>query len=293
MAHSKTNWELAGELLASIDLSHKPLLTRLHDKFFGRTASLSGIIEAEEKALALQIRMAQDFIQLRRDASLRQLPKPYWPEGALVPQSPSKESHSVSESLLALLKEIQEATIPPNAKEDMIADYWNKWAFVTWERAVLEEDVSARSRWLAYVDRYLGLISRDPGRVSWTPWQMNKVRFLLAQSLTQADAKGLQQDAQSMLNRILGIIPVVAMLPTPADPVQIADTIAKMATEPDASAIGSDLRRSYPGLSGESIRQIKKLLAGKIRSALLNRIFLQYKAASPSTPSEAKPSPHV
>ena len=228
-------------------------------------------------------------MKLRGEAQRKLLAKPDWPDKEPVPLSPAMAQNFVVKSLLDLREEIKGADIPPSAKEDMLADYWNKWAFITWERAILEEDPEERRQWLGFVSRYLDLIQQDPDRASWTPWQVNRVRLLLAQSLTQpppgpkevrpSDSSFKKEQAKITLSQTLGIDPSPPPQPAPAasdNSAQIADMIAKMAEVPDAIAIASNLRRSNPGLSQEAIGKITALLAGRIPAPLLDQIFRQY-----------------
>jgi hypothetical protein len=295
MAYEKTNWQLAEETLASIGLKRKSRASQLFRLVAKLTNALRSephvtAFDAEERALALQIRMAREFIQLRREAHQKLLAKPDWPEEASLPQSPEQKPNYVSKSLLDLVEEITNADIPPKAKEDMLADYWNKWAFITWERALKEEENSdERWQWLGYVERYLELIGRDPDRATWTPWQMSRVRLELARSLTPPPKvpgriqlyRGYmkRETAENLLKQILGSVPSAPQPTAPTAPdntAQIADTIAKMSEVPDPIAIASNLRRAYPGLSQESLGKITALLAGRIHPALLDLIFRQY-----------------
>ena len=217
MVEIKSSWTLADELLASINLQSTSalggFLFRVRNRLIGfvQFRPVISPVEGEDLAFALHVQMAREFIDLRQDARARRLLKPLWPENQSLPQPPSGQADTVTGRLIALLESIKGADIPENAKLDMIADYWNKWAFVTWERALLEQDAAERLGWLAYVERYLGLIREDFNRASWTPWRINRVRLLLARSFTEQNLQPSQQDtsqglqdAQAMLNRILG-----------------------------------------------------------------------------------------
>jgi hypothetical protein len=290
MEYVKTNWQLAEEALDQIvtpPMSLPARFSRWIIKHVGlpRARRRAATADAENRALSLQIRMARDFMQLRSLARKKLLAKPDWPATASMPEIPAEAPNFGVKSLLKLAAEIKNAEIPSQAKDDMLADYWNKWAFITWERALLEEDPAERREWLGYVNRYLELIEQDPERMSWTPWQMNVVRVRLAESITQPPSPPgkirfydnlLQaQKAQAMLACVLGKVPPETP-PIPDNTAQIADMIAKMAAVPNSIAIASNLLRSYPGLSADSIRKITDLLAGRIDPALLDQIMRQY-----------------
>ncbi len=289
------NWAEAEELLDSIeplDQSVGQKLEQARDRglqkwlrnfvgFFRGSADAS--MDEEIHALHFQIELSRSFIQLRREARQKLLPKPIWPPDAHSPQLMEEEPNYVVNGLLQLLREIiDDVHMPPHAKDDIVVDFWNKWAFVTWERAVLEDDPKERAEWLGFVDRYLRLINQDPKRATWTPGQVNQVRFQLASLLTPpADPANLKA-AQNMLGSILGLPTAapVAVVALAQDVTQIADAIAKMAQIPDAIAIASNLRRAYPGLTQDSIQKIIALLAGKIPPALLDQIFRQYSSCT-------------
>ena len=297
MVGRETNWEIAEYLLTKPQKTRSQRIT-FPSRIFSRTASFfradsfTWSIDAEDEALSLQIQMAQCFIELRREARAQKLPQPVWLGESLQIEPMQVEPHSTSSQTLRLLERIQSADIPANAKKDMVADYWNKWAFVTWERALLEENAVDRANWLGYVDRFTDLIRQDHERESWTPLQMTELRLLLARSVTGEDQAGagespvvVKEDAQMILNRVLGVAPAVSASPVPADATpedagRIAIIIRKMSDVPDPIAIGSNLRRIYPNLSQETLRTVTAMLAGVIKPDLLDQILRQYSSCT-------------
>ena len=297
MADRVTNWEIAEALLTKLQKSRGQRITfvsRILSRtvLFFRANSFAWNIDAEDQALSLQIQMAQYFIELRREARTKELPQPVWLSKSLQIEPTQVEPHSTSSQTLRLLESIQSADIPANAKKDMVADYWNKWAFITWERALLEESAVDRANWLGYVDRFVNLIHQDHERESWTPLQMTELRLLLARSVTgedQAEAgqisEEVKEDAQLILNRVLGVAPTVSasLTPTdltPEDAERIAMIIHRMSEVPDPIAIGSNLRRVYPNLSQETLRTVTGMLAGAIKPDLLDQILRQYSSCT-------------
>ena len=255
-------------------------LKLLHNKRLARAM-------AEDRALNLQIMVANGFIDLRREAHQGTLPLPNWPETEPLPLLSHEELNYNVIYQLSLLHAINRALIPPRAKEDILADYWNKWAFITWERALLEEVPQKRDVWLQYVGRYLNMIEQMPNRSLWTPLQMNRIRLELARSVIYArldDSKGVNSAmsaANAMLNQVLGIEPPTPTLPAAAPVVDIdniAAAVIAWASDRDAIATASNMRRGYPGLSADVLGKIAVALAGKVPATLLDQIFRQYSA---------------
>ena len=293
MADGVTNWELAEDLLTKLQESRRQRITvasRLLSRAvsFFRADSFAWNLKAEDQALGLQIRVAQCFIDLRREARTEKLPLPVWLQESLEIELLRVEPHSASSRALKLLERIQSADIPANAKQDILADYWNKWAFVIWERALLEENSKSRTKWLGYVARCVDLIRQDHERKSWTPLQMTELRLLLARSVTgerQAEGDQVSEDvkteAQQILNRILGVAPVAPAPSAETDPslvdaASMAHIIHRMSEVPDPIAIGSNLRRIFPNASQETLRGVTEMLAGAIKPDLLDQILRQY-----------------
>jgi hypothetical protein len=248
-------------------------------------AEAAADLDQELHALDLQINLVSLFISLRRLARQKLLPKPQWPADSRRPELMKVQPNFVVNNLLTLLRIIiDDPHLPAHAKDDMVTDYWNKWAFITWERAMVEEVPAEQTEWLGFVERYLRLINEDPRRATWTPGQMNLLRLQLAQLTTLLPATTLNasdatkpRTAQDTLHTILGFPPTPPIDPAPApDVTKLADVIAKMSEVPDPISIGSILRRSFPGLTPDSIQQITEKLAGRMSPGLLDQIFRQY-----------------
>jgi hypothetical protein len=292
----ETNWNVAETLLSRITTRSQSLGERPADQverglkswFFKFVrifrAEAAADLDEELHALDLETHLASLFISLRRLARQQLLPKPQWPLSSRQPQLMRVQPNSIVNDLLKLLRIIvDDPYLPARAKDDMIVNYWNKWAFITWERAMLEDDPTERRAWLVFVERYLELINEDPRRATWTPGQMTLLRLQLGQLSTSTDAATLngpdaiRAQAGDTLRAILGfpLTPAVAPAPSP-DVTNLANMIAKLAAVPDPISIGSILRRSYPGLTPNSIQQITEKLAERMSPSLLDQIFRQY-----------------
>ena len=281
----------------------------------------------EDEALALQTSMVLNFIELRREAWDKRLTLAEIPLDMHPASFPQEVPDSPGNCLKCLLQQINNAR-GEKIRKDMTADYWNKWAFVVWERALLEDKAADREPWLEAVERYLKFLESD--RSWWTPWQLNQVRLLEARyqmlealpdgipvskpltfrtgppaeeapapppaqpektvpatSLTPSARTELQKEykktAEEMLARILGAeTPSPALQPAaPAvDVDKIAAVVAVWAAERDAIATASNMRRSFPGLSADTLGKVSVALAGKVPAALMDQICRQYTCQS-------------
>ena len=90
--------------------------------------------------------------------------------------------------LKGFIRALKSATIPSKAKKDITADYWNKWAFVAWERALVENDPGIRDEWLQAADHCLANIDR-PSPLSQKLWPRDVARTVLF--LASDDAAGI------------------------------------------------------------------------------------------------------
>lgn len=290
MAYHNEYWQQAREalhLIADIRNTPAPWYSRLrrwalqlfHNKRLVRAM-------AENRALSLQIMVADGFIELRREAQQGTLPLPNWPETEPIPLRSHEEPNFNVIYVLNLLEEIESAQISPKAKADILADYWNRWAFITWERALLEESPQKRGIWLQYVGRYLNMIEQMPNRNLWTPLQMNRIRLELARCVNHVqryDSRGINSAitaASATLDQVLGTDPpaVAPALEPIVDIDKIAAGVSAWAAEGDAIATASNMRRAYPGLSADALGKITVALAGKMPGALLDQILRQYSA---------------
>jgi hypothetical protein len=178
----------------------------------------------------------------------------------------SAHTEKSSSFLKGFISALQRATIPTKAKEDISADYWNKWAFVAWERAMAENDADVRDKWLQAADRCLSNIDR----LSWTPAQLTEARIRIAQ--------GKHDEARSLIGLILGVqittpnstLPVSSAVPDVAD--AISSAIAKMAIDRNAKRIAQAIQSVYGAISQTTVQSIAQSLAGKIDLDLLIEI---------------------
>jgi|SRR5579863_4515773 hypothetical protein len=178
----------------------------------------------------------------------------------------SAHTEKSSSFLKGFISALQSATIPTKAKEDISADYWNKWAFVAWERAMAENEADVRDKWLQAADRCLSNIDR----VSWTPAQLTEARIRIAQ--------GKYDDARSLIGLILGVeipppntpVPVSSSMPDVVD--AISNAIVKMAIDRNPKRIAQAVQSVYGPISQTTVQSIAQSLAGKIDLDLLVEI---------------------
>jgi hypothetical protein len=170
----------------------------------------------------------------------------------------SAHTEKSSSFLKGFISALQSATIPTKAKEDISADYWNKWAFVAWERAMAENEADVRDKWLQAADRCLSNIDR----VSWTPAQLTEARIRIAQ--------GKYDDARSLIGLILGVqidppnapVPVSSSMPDVVD--AISSAIVKMAIDRNPKGIARAIQSLYGPIPQATLQSIAQSLAGKV-----------------------------
>jgi hypothetical protein len=145
----------------------------------------------ESKAFGLQLRVLEYAIQLRKAVYRGHLLL------GEMPQSPESERAQLSpgsiDTVRSFMASIEEARLPSEAAEDIIADYWNKLAFVAWEAAQLERGED-RDPWLKQAREYIDIALK--GRPNWTPGQLNLARV--------SASEGNIEQALKTLERILG-----------------------------------------------------------------------------------------
>jgi transcriptional regulator with XRE-family HTH domain len=107
------------------------------------------------------------------------------------------------------------------------------------------------------------------GRKNWTPAQLNLARIFFAQKRID--------DATTVLQKILGAIPVPAASPAqpppPVDVSSIASTIIGMAPAGDAIAIADIIRAAWGQLTPAGLQALLPAVAGRVTPALLSKIF--------------------
>jgi len=241
----------------------------------------------EDRAFEIQVRVLEYAIQLRkavyghRKLTLADLPEDQQSEKARA-RSASHATRSAAglDGAAATVREfiarIQEDTIRSDAQDEIVADYWNKLAFVAWERATLDP-MQVDQAWLERARKYIDIARR--GRPNWTPAQLNLARITAAE--------GGKKEALKILGKVLGKkkekpeASSAAVATSDSD--AIADMILKMAVERNAKAVAGDIQRSYGALSQETVRTVIQTLAGKVDAGLLNDIFTEIpiKAAPP------------
>jgi hypothetical protein len=243
----------------------------------------------EDRAFEIQVRVLEYAIQLRkavyghRKLTLADLPEDQQSEKARA-RSASHATRSAAglDGAAATVREfiarIQEDTIRSEAQDEIVADYWNKLAFVAWERATLDP-VQVDQDWLERARKYIDIARR--GRPNWTPAQLNLARITAA--------GGDKKEALKILAKVLGkkkAKPKASLAPVAtSDSDAIANMILKMAVERNAKAIAGLIQRNFGALSQETFRTLTETLEGKLDSRLLYDIFseIPIKAEPPPT----------
>jgi hypothetical protein len=232
--------------------------------------------EGADRAFEIQVRVLEYAIQLRktiyggRKLTLDALPRDLESEANRA-RSRSKGTSrasgldSIGATVRDFIARIQDDTIPSEAQKDIAADYWNKLAFIAWEKSKLEKE-GPGGPWLTQARKYIDIALK--GREGWTPAQLNLSRILTAE--------GNKQKALDTLVKVLGRKKQNAPAPAPP-PVSnsdaIADLILRMAVERDSQAVASLIQRSYGALSQDTVREVIRALAGKVDALLLNDIL--------------------
>jgi hypothetical protein len=156
--------------------------------------------QGEDRAFEIQVRVLEYAIQLRktvhggRKLTLEDLPQN--------PESEKKHARAVAgasgtagadATVRDFVARIQEDPIPSGAQKDIVADYWNKLAFIAWERATLDK-TQVDSDWLQRARKYIDIARA--GQPNWTPAQLNLARILAAE--------GKKGEALNTLTKVLG-----------------------------------------------------------------------------------------
>jgi hypothetical protein len=229
--------------------------------------------KGEERAFEIQVRVLEYAIQLRkqvhgrRKLTLEDLPQDQEAEKKHARAVAGASGIAGAEATVRdFVARIQEDTIPSEAQKDIVADYWNKLAFVAWERATLEKE-QVDNAWLQRARKYIDIARA--GRANWTPAQLNLARILAAE--------GKKSEAVDTLAKVLGEKKDVKLTPPPPLPSPDSDAIAsvilKMAVERNAKAVAAHIQRCYGALTQETVRHITDALAGKVDGGLLDDIL--------------------
>jgi len=243
----------------------------------------------EDRAFEIQVRVLEYAIQLRKQVyggrrlTLEDLPQDQESEktrARLVAKGGARTAGiaGAGATVRDFVARIQEDTIPSEAQKDIVADYWNKLAFISWEKAKLEKE-QGDGPWLRQARKYIDIALK--GRPTWTPAQLTLARITAAERSTE--------EARKILARVLGKknenVPAPALPPASAPASDaIADMILKMAVERDPEAVASHILRSYGALSQDTVRKVTLALAGKVDARLLNDIFIKVPITPVSAP---------
>jgi hypothetical protein len=232
--------------------------------------------QGEDRAFEIQVRVLEYAIQLRktiyghRPLPLNALPQDQ--ESEMVRARTGNRStrrgsglDGVGATVRDFIANIQQDTIPSEAQTDIVADFWNKLAFIAWEKSKLESE-SAGGPWLTQARKYINIVLKV--RPGWTPAQLNLARILAAE--------GKKQQALDTLVKVVGKVkpkPQSPAVPPVSNADAISNLILKMAVERDSAAVANLIQRSYGALSQDTVSKITQALAGKVDSALLSEII--------------------
>jgi hypothetical protein len=241
--------------------------------------------QGESRAFEIQVRVLEYALQLKKSiysnqrvAILDDLPQPekYLSGSARAAkgESSAPDTHASNDispqtppdTILSYIELIGKDDIPSPAMADIVGDYWNKLASITWERAVLLGE-KPKGPWLIKAREYIGIALR--GRPNWTPGQLTLARI--------EALEGNGDGALLTLEHVLGRSKVPAPEPNPGQTATnsqaIVTLIQNMTLERDPNVIASLIRRSYGMLSPQTIREVIAALAGKLDGKFLNNVL--------------------
>lgn len=246
----------------------------------------------ESRAFEIQVRVLEHAIQLRKavyrgDLSLDVMPLSPTKERDRVQADEQSAIQPVSvdnteATVRGLMTKIQDGTIPSEAADDIVADYWNKLALVAWEAAQQTEDIEQKLHWLYQAEQYLAIALK--GRPNWAPAQLASARINAAE--------GYKKEALAALERILGREPIKrdappSPLPQPSPADEIVQLIQNMLVERDPAVLASHIERSFAPLSQDTVRQVTERLAGKVDGRFLDDVFRKITLAPVPPPKNA------
>lgn len=246
----------------------------------------------KDKAFEIQLRVLEYSIQVRKAVhggklDVDDLPlSPRSDKAGLGPplKRPNRAVgfYSVGVTVGAFMARIEETSIPSEAEKDIVADYWNKLAFIAWEAAEIQKRKGHKDlskEWLQRARDYIEMALK--GRPNWTPGQLNLARICAAENKSQ--------EALSILERILGEEKQERELtiakPARESPAsggslheeehvkEIANIIVETVEEKDFVAMAGLIRKGYGSLSRRVVGKVTAALAGKVPVRELHEIF--------------------
>ncbi len=214
----------------------------------------------EDRAFEIQVRVLEYAIQLRkqvyggRKLTLGDLPQDQDQESkntrAKVVAKGAKTAAlaGAGATVRDFVARIQEDTIPSEAQKDIVADYRNKLAFISWEKAKLEKE-RGDGPWLRQARKYIDIALK--GRPTWTPAQLNLARITAAEGNTQ--------EALKILERVLGKKRESVQVPVVA-PALSSDAITDMILKMDVErSLGDIAQRIIRKVTEERERKVTQL----------------------------------
>jgi hypothetical protein len=275
------HWDTALRILQTLDPRLPTTARNASQVSAGVAAPLEGTLP-EERAFEIQLRVLEYAIQLRktvhsnRELDPKELPRDQRSEKDLAHASAKKRAKAseskpagivtagtgspgnldgTAASVREFIARIQDDTIRSAAQNEIVADYWNKLAFVAWERATLDGQVD--TKWLQLARQYIEIVKA--GRPNWSPSQLNEARILDAERKKaeaerkkaeaegkkaeaegkKAEAEGKKAEALDTLAKVLGkkkdAQVTSAVKPAASQPDSITNAIPKAEDKPQHS----------------------------------------------------------
>lgn len=236
---------------------------------------------AEGRALQFQVEMLKEFIQLWRLGTEGKLTITMFPaRGA----ADIEHQTGVPERLRSLISAVEFAELPARAKEDLQAEYWNKWARLARTRAQTVQDLRERITLLELAAHYYETHLRNLNREGWTPGELNYA-FVLG-------LQGLYELARQRLEVILGVAakPAPAPLPKTTDVEEVKKYILGMPLGTPSTTVASLVTSAFGRLEPSTVQALVRALDHtNLKMEFIEEVVRGLNASSPSSPPRASP----
>lgn len=243
---------------------------RLFRQVAGEQGVLSSLAraKAEQAALRLQAELLKSFLVWRCNSRVRTPATTSF--NSKKEDTLRKETEVAVGWLSGFIARIRKSPIPPEAMDDMEADYWNKTAFLLWEQSRNPNEMQYSDLILQQAHTSVTRAMKLSGRKNWTPAQLNLARILLSQ--------GKADEAGKVLDAILGILPnrTLPQAVTPEESIPtdaIADLIIKMAPANKSDAISQAITSAWGKLDRKTVQRLLLAVAGRVEPTLLNEVL--------------------
>ena len=241
-------------------------------------ASLRAGLEPEGKALVFQVELLRTFIDLWTQAGERRLGVEMFPDSNAEGREPM-----VPKNLRTLTQEITMAELPARARQDLQAEYWNKWARLARALAQNPRDPGDRETLLRLAAHYYDTHLTELKRHKWTPAVLNYA-FVLA-------LQGEHGDARISLQLILGDPKPTQPPPSPTKPnvEAIKKYILDMPLGTPAPTVTRLLNSAYGPFEPATVQDLVRALDHThLKMEFIERII---KGLARSSPRSSPPPP--